>query len=226
MVDFGAVSAIIFDLDGVLLSTDQYHYAAWKALADELEIPFCEKDNLAFRGVSRMDCMELLLSKRAELRLTEAEKVAYATKKNERYRSLLEGITPAFVAEEVRETLRVLKERGYRLAVGSSSKNSGFILKKTDLDGCFHAIVDGNDISRSKPDPEVFVKAAEALGVPPERCAVIEDAEAGLSAAVSGGMLPIAIGEAKGSHLARLSIEGLGELTQIFDRKMENKNGR
>jgi len=99
-------------------------------------------------------------------------------------------------------------------------------LKKTDLDGCFHAIVDGNDISRSKPDPEVFVKAAEALGVPPERCAVIEDAEAGLSAAVSGGMLPIAIGEAKGSHLARLSIEGLGELTQIFDRKMENKNGR
>ena len=218
MKDFCAVEAIIFDLDGVLLSTDQYHYAAWKELADELEIPFCEKDNLAFRGVSRMDCMELLLLKRKDLLLTEEEKIAYATKKNERYRSLLENITPAFVSREVRETLRVLRERGYRLAVGSSSKNSKFILEKTDLTQCFHAIVDGNDISRSKPDPEVFLKAAEALGALPERCAVIEDAEAGLSAAVGGGMLPSAIGEAKGSPLARISIDSLGELTQLFDK--------
>ena len=216
MIDTGKIRAIIFDLDGVLLSTDTYHYMAWKELADELGIPFCEKDNEAFRGVSRMDCMEILVSKSDTLQLTEEEKVAYATKKNERYRSFLENITPDFVEGEVREVLRVLRERGYRLAVGSSSKNSKFILEKTDLTDCFDAIVDGNDISRSKPDPEVFLKAAQALCADPAQCAVIEDAEAGLQAAVGGGMLPIAMGEARGSSLASLSLESLYDLVKIF----------
>ena len=111
------IKAIIFDLDGVLLSTDKYHYIAWKELADELEIPFCEKDNEAFRGVSRMDCMEILVSKKPSLKLSDDQKVALATKKNERYRALLENITPAFVDGEVRNTLCVLRERGYLLAV-------------------------------------------------------------------------------------------------------------
>ncbi len=210
------IKAIIFDLDGVLLSTDQYHYAAWKELADELGIPFCEKDNEAFRGVSRMDCMELLLSKKPELRLEEAEKVALADRKNQRYRSLLESITPSFVEEHVRSTLALLRERGYRMAVGSSSKNSGFILEKTDLTACFDAVVDGNSISRSKPDPEVFLKAAAALGAEPAECAVIEDAEAGLLAAERGGMLPVAIGEAKHSPLARQVLESFADLADIF----------
>ena len=210
------IKAIIFDLDGVLLSTDKYHYIAWKELADELEIPFCEKDNEAFRGVSRMDCMEILVSKKPSLKLSDDQKVALATKKNERYRALLENITPAFVDGEVRNTLCVLRERGYCLAVGSSSKNSRFILEKASLTDSFDAIVDGNDISRSKPDPEVFLKAAAALGAEPLHSAVIEDAEAGLRAAIGGGMLPIAIGEAKGSALASISLESFSELEKIF----------
>ena len=216
MVDIGEIKAIIFDLDGVLLSTDKYHYIAWKALADELGIPFCEKDNEAFRGVSRMDCMEILVSKRKDLNLTDEQKTAYAEQKNNNYRRLLEQITPSFVEDEVRETLALLRRRGYLLAVGSSSKNSKFILRKTELSNCFDAIVDGNDISRSKPDPEVFVKAAAALGAQPCQCAVIEDAEAGLLAAVGGEMLPIGIGEAKNSPLAKIHLETFGELKDIF----------
>ena len=216
MVDIHEMKAILFDLDGVLLSTDKYHYIAWKELADELKIPFCEKDNEAFRGVSRMDCMEILLSKATHLHLTEEEKISYADKKNQRYRSLLAKITPDFVDDEVRRTLCALRDMGYRLAVGSSSKNSKFILEKTALTEQFDAIVDGNDISRSKPDPEVFLKAAEAVGVIPAQSIVVEDAEAGLKAAVSGGMLPIAIGEAAGSPLAYYSLTSFGELKKIL----------
>ena len=216
MVNIETIKGIIFDLDGVLLSTDQYHYAAWKELADELGIPFCEKDNEAFRGVSRMDCMEILLSKSRDLKLTEAEKIAYADQKNQRYRSLLEHMTPSFVAEEVRQTLLTLKKAGYRLAVGSSSKNSRFILQKTELVDYFDAIVDGNDIERSKPDPEVFVKAAVALGVAPSQSIVVEDADAGLLAATRGGMLPAAMGEAKKNPLAQLTLDSLGDLVKIL----------
>ena len=224
MTDIGSIRGIIFDLDGVLLSTDKYHYLAWKELADELGIPFCEKDNEAFRGVSRMDCMEILLSKSATLKLTDEEKAAYANKKNERYRELLENITPSFVDAEVRDTLSVLRERGYCLAVGSSSKNSRFILQRASLTDCFDAIVDGNDISRSKPDPEVFLKAAAALGIQPQYSAVIEDAEAGLRAAIGGCMMPVAIGQAKGSSLAAISLERFSDLEKLFinANKLEN----
>ena len=216
MVDVSNIKGVIFDLDGVLLSTDQYHYAAWKELADELGIPFCEKDNEAFRGVSRMDCMELLLSKAPDLKLTEEEKIAYANQKNQRYRSLLEHMTPEFVADEVRETLLILKKAGYCLAVGSSSKNSGFILEKTELTNYFDAIVDGNNIERSKPDPEVFVKAAAALNIEPSQSIVVEDADAGLLAAERGGMLPVAMGEAKKNPLAKFALESLGDLVKIL----------
>ena len=215
-MDACRIQAIIFDLDGVLLSTDKYHYIAWQTLADELGIPFCEKDNEAFRGVSRMDCLEMLLSKKTSLVLTDSEKIAYADRKNKTYRKLLETLSPAFIEDEVRVTLNALRQKGYRLAVGSSSKNSKFILNKTDLTASFDAIVDGNDISRSKPDPEVFLKAAEKLGVKSCHCAVIEDAEAGLAAAVAGGMLPVAVGEATHSHLAKLSVQSFGELNTIF----------
>ena len=210
------IKAIIFDLDGVLLTTDKYHYIAWKQLADELEIPFCEKDNEAFRGVSRMDCMEILLTKKPGFKCTEEEKIAYATKKNKTYIELLSELSPSGVDAEVRETLSALKARGYRLAVGSSSKNAKFILKKVELDGMFDAIIGGDDISRSKPDPEVFLKAAEAVGVCPCTSAVVEDAEAGLRAAVDGGMLAIAMGMARSSSLADISIDSFGELGKIF----------
>ena len=216
MNDTQLVKAIIFDLDGVLLTTDKYHYIAWKQLADELEIPFCEKDNEAFRGVSRMDCMEILLSKKPELDFSEEQKIAYADKKNRAYIELLAELSTDTVDAEVRDTLSALRARGYRLAVGSSSKNAKYILSKVELDGMFDAIIGGDDIVRSKPDPEVFIKAAEAIGALPCNSAVVEDAEAGLQAAVDGGMLPIAMGAAKGSDMARISLDTFGDLEKIF----------
>ncbi len=212
------ITAILFDLDGVLLSTDHYHYLAWKSLADELGIPFNEKDNEQFRGVSRMDCLEILLKKCADRTFTDEEKIAYATEKNNRYRESLGALTPAFVSEEVRSTLRELRNRGYRMAVGSSSKNTRFILERTDLMNAFDGVADGNDIQKSKPDPEVFLKAAALVHTDPAHCAVIEDADAGILAASRGGMLPVAIGNATLSPLAAVKLNTFSDLLLHFPK--------
>ena len=210
------ITALLFDLDGVLLSTDHYHYLAWKELADKLGISFNEQDNEQFRGVSRMDCLEILLKKLPSRIFTEEEKVALATEKNDRYRKLLGMLTPSFVSPEVRETLAELRRRRYRMAVGSSSKNTRYILERTDLTYAFEGIADGNDIQKSKPDPEVFLKAAALLGADPVHCAVIEDAEAGLQAATRGGMLPVAIGSAAHSPLAAVTLGSFSDLLHHF----------
>ncbi|MBQ8431555.1 MAG: beta-phosphoglucomutase [Clostridia bacterium] len=210
------IKGIIFDLDGVLLSTDHFHYLAWKSLADKLEIPFDETVNEKLRGVSRMASFEIILSNKPELKLTEAEKEAYAAEKNELYRTYLQTMTPADVSDDVRATLKALRERGYLLAVGSSSKNAGFILERTEMREYFDAVSDGNNITNSKPDPEVFLKAAEYIGLAPEVCAVVEDAEAGLEGAVAGKMLPVAIGSAHGSPLAQISLDTFADLAVHF----------
>lgn len=187
---------IIFDLDGVLVFTDRYHYLAWKQLADRLGVPFDQRVNDRLRGVSRMDSLEIVLEGYQGTPLTPARKQALAEEKNAAYRAYLTRMNPADVSAEVRETLAALRRRGYRLAVGSSSKNAGLILEHTDLAGAFDAVSDGTNITRSKPDPEVFLKAAAFLGLPPEECAVVEDAEAGIAAAKAAGMTAIAIGPA------------------------------
>ena len=210
------VKGIIFDLDGVVLSTDHFHYLAWKSLADELGIPFTEKDNEKLRGVSRMASFEIILSNKPELKLTQEEKEKYAAQKNDLYRTYLQKMTPADVSEEVRNTLKELRAKGYRLSVGSSSKNAGFILERTEMRAYFDAVSDGNNITNSKPDPEVFLKAAEYIGLDPTVCAVVEDAEAGLQAAVAGKMLPVAIGSAYGSDLAKISLNRFGDLLKHF----------
>lgn len=212
----GPVNALLFDLDGVLLSTDRFHYLAWKELADRLGIPFNEQDNEQFRGVSRMDCLEILLKNLPGRSFTEEEKIALATAKNDRYRELLGSLSPESVAEEVRTALAELRRRGYRMAVGSSSKNTRYILERVDLLSAFDGVADGNDIQRSKPDPEVFLKAAALLGADPAHCAVIEDAEAGLQAAINGGMLPVAIGSAVRSPLAALRLSAFSDLLGFF----------
>ena len=178
--------AVIFDLDGVLVSTDEQHYQGWKALCDRLSIPFDRETNNRFRGVSRMDCVDILeeLSGRS---FTPEQKLEYATWKNERYRSLLSTLSPESVTAEVRTTLDALRARGLLLAVGSSSKNAKFILERIGLGDWFDAVSDGTNISRSKPDPEVFLKAAEFLGVPAADCLVVEDAVSGVEAAHSCG---------------------------------------
>lgn len=212
------IKGLIFDLDGVLLSTDRFHFLAWKKLADRMGISFTEKDNERLRGVSRMESLEIVLSLSAdpELSLNDEEKLALATEKNEVYREYLKKLTPADVRDEVRQTLAALRAKGYRLAVGSSSKNTRFILSQTELTNAFDAIADGNDIKHSKPDPEVFLKAADLIGMAPADCAVIEDAEAGLEAANRGGMLSIAYASAIDCPLGKVKLHQFSDLTKMF----------
>ena len=211
------IKGLIFDLDGVLLSTDRFHYLAWKKLADRMGIRFTEKDNERLRGVSRMESLEIVLSlSEKPLALSEEEKLAIATEKNEQYREYLKTMTPADVSAEVRSTLATLRERGYLLAVGSSSKNTRFILSQTALTDAFDAIADGHDIKNSKPDPEVFLKAASLIGCAPVECAVIEDAEAGLEAANRGGMLSIAYASALECPLGRVKLHCFSDLLKMF----------
>ena len=189
------MKAFIFDLDGVIVSTDSLHYRAWKALADEEGIYFDEKINDRLRGVSRMASLEIILE-RANRTYTDEEKIAMAERKNGIYRELLQVLTPADRLEGVTETLDTLRQKGYKLAIGSSSKNTPVILEKIGYKGYFDAISDGNNISHSKPDPEVFLKAAEFLGEEPKDCYVVEDAEAGIDGALAGGFTAIGVGGA------------------------------
>lgn len=189
------MKAFIFDLDGVLVSTDKYHYQAWKKMADDEGIYFDEKINDRLRGVSRMASLGIVLE-RAGRQYTEEEKVALATKKNDLYRDLLKNLTPADRLAGVTETLEKLRAEGFLLAVGSSSKNTPTILDKIGYGGYFDAVSDGNNITKSKPDPEVFVKAAEMLKLPAEECFVVEDAKAGIDAAKAGGFVSVGIGDA------------------------------
>lgn len=212
------IKGLIFDLDGVLVFTDKFHYQAWKTMADELGVFFDETINHRLRGVSRMDSLEIILERYEGPDLSLREKEKLAEKKNEIYRTLLESMTPDDVTKEVRDTLTKLREKGYKLAIGSSSKNAKFILEKVELKDAFDAISDGNNITKSKPDPEVFLKAAEYLGLPPKACMVVEDAEAGIEAAKKGGMYAAGIGEAAKSINADESLKTFSELVDIVDK--------
>ena len=188
---------IIFDLDGVIVSTDEQHYLGWQALADRLGIPFSREVNSRFRGVSRMACMNIL-EELGGKHYTDSEKIAYADWKNEYYRELLAQMSSDDLSQEVRSTLDALRARGLKLAVGSSSKNAKFILQRIGLSDYFDAVSDGTNISRSKPDPEVFLKAAEYLCLTPSDCLVVEDAVSGVEAAHAGGMKAATVGDAAG----------------------------
>lgn len=202
---------IIFDLDGVICSTDHYHYLAWKALADRLGVPFNETDNNRLRGVSRMESLNIVLEKSAAC-YTEEEKTAMATEKNDAYRQLLHQMSPADLSSEVKQTLDALRARGLKLAIGSSSKNTPFILERLGLGGYFDAVADGNCITHSKPNPEVFLKAAEMIGLSPSVCLVVEDAHAGVEAAVAGGFDCAAIGDAKDDVRAKWRLNTFADL--------------
>ncbi|MGN0404557.1 MAG: beta-phosphoglucomutase [Bariatricus sp.] len=186
---------IIFDLDGVICHTDRYHYLAWKEMADEIGVYFDEEINNRLRGVSRMASLDIILEK-SEKNYSISEKENLAEKKNEIYRTLLFQMSEADLSDEVKDTLNELRQRGCRLAIGSSSKNAKVILQRLGLGDFFDAVSDGTNISRSKPDPEVFQKAAEYLELCPEECLVVEDALAGIEAAAAGGFDSAGIGEA------------------------------
>lgn len=186
---------IIFDLDGVICFTDHYHYLAWKAIADEEHIYFDETINNRLRGVSRMDSLDIILE-RATRTYSLEEKEALATKKNEIYQQYLLTMSSKDMDIHTLNTLLELKKMGIKIAIGSSSKNTRLILKQLGITELFDAISDGNNISKSKPDPEVFLKAAEMLKMEPKNLLVMEDALAGIEAAYRGGFHSIGIGEA------------------------------
>ena len=205
------IKGIIFDLDGVICHTDKYHYKAWKELADDIGVYFDEEINNRLRGVSRMESLEIILERAVKV-YTHEEKLELAENKNERYKIFLNEMSPADLSDEVRVTLDKLRSRGLKLAIGSSSKNAGFILGRIGLGDYFEAVSDGNNITNSKPHPEVFIKAAEFIGLNPKECIVVEDAEAGLIAAKAADMYAVAIGWACGSSAADLSIENFSDL--------------
>ena len=210
--------AVIFDLDGVLVFTDKYHYRAWKKLAEKLSIEFTEKDNDRLRGVSRAESLEIILEKYHGKPISEDLKREYLEEKNDTYRQFLGDMNRDDVAEDVRNTLSRLRKDGYRLAIGSSSKNTAYILERTELTDAFDAVADGTMITRSKPDPEVFFKAAELLSEKPSDCLVVEDADAGVTAAHAAGMDVAAIGAATKSQRADYSLEVFSDLLGILER--------
>lgn len=208
------IHAIIFDLDGVICFTDKYHYQAWKELADREGIYFDEKINDRLRGVSRMQSLDIILE-RASREYTDEEKESMAAMKNESYVKLLENMSTKDLSDEVKNTLDELRHRGYKLAIGSSSKNTKKILKQIGLVDYFDAISDGTNITKSKPDPEVFLKAADMVEEKPQNCLVVEDAAAGIDAACAGGFLSAGIGDAAAHEGVTYPIRTFGELLSI-----------
>ena len=206
---------IIFDLDGVICFTDKYHYQAWKIMADEEGIYFDEEINNRLRGISRMESLEIILERRTR-EYTEEEKVALATHKNNLYRELLANMTTDDLSSETKETLEKLRSLGLKLAIGSSSKNAKFILERIGLIDFFDAISDGTNISNSKPDPEVFVKGAQMIGLEPSDCLVVEDAYAGVDAACNGGFDSAAIGDASSYEKATYSLRVFADLLKVI----------
>lgn len=209
------IKGIIFDLDGVICFTDHYHYLAWKALADKLGIYFDETINNRLRGVSRMASLEIILEK-SDKKYSQDEKEAFANEKNEIYRKYLLEMSEKDLSEEVKNTLTELRNKGYKLAIGSSSKNTKTILNQIGLGDFFDAISDGNNIANSKPDPEVFLKAAEYINLKPCECAVIEDAIAGIDAAYRGGFTSIGISDAKKNVHCDYNIDTFYDLLKIL----------
>ena len=212
-----SIKAVIFDLDGVIVSTDKYHYKAWKKIADDEGIFFDETINNRLRGVSRMESLAIILE-RADRTYSDEEKASLAERKNNHYRQSLAELSPQEILPGANEAIETLKAQGLKLAIGSSSKNTPFILQQIGLSDCFLVVADGNQITKGKPDPEVFLLAASKLGVPPEECIVIEDAISGVEAAKAGGMTAVYIGGAEECAIADYSIKRLDELIVILSQ--------
>ena len=196
MINYNTVKAVIFDLDGVLVDTAIYHFQAWRRLAAELGYSFSIVDNEQLKGVSRVESLELILDW-AGLEKSEAEKADLLTKKNQWYLELIEQLSPEHLLAGSLDLLKKLQEKGIQIALGSASKNALGILEKTGIVAYFDALIDGNVVQLSKPNPEVFLKGAEALGIAPASCLVLEDAQAGIDAAKAAHMQVIGVGQAE-----------------------------
>lgn len=187
-------AACLFDMDGVIVDSAVHHFEAWKRLADALSIPFTEQDNEALKGVSRVDSLEYIL-RLGHLELDEATKVKLMNQKNAHYLQLIEGMRAKDILPGAREFIVECKEAGVGVVLGSSSRNAQMVLDNVGLAPLFDAVVDGNHITLSKPDPEVFLKGAQALNVVPENCVVFEDAASGVRAGKAGGFSVVGLGD-------------------------------
>lgn len=195
------IKAVIFDLDGVIVSTDECHYKAWKSMADEENIYFDKEINERLRGVSRMESLEIILEK-APKEYTLVEKDVLATRKNGYYREFIQQLSEKDILPGVSKILSELKKGGVKIAIGSSSRNCSMILERIGLEKFFDAVADGTHILNSKPHPEVFILAAKKLGIEPENCLVVEDADAGVEAAIAGNMKVLGVGAASSNKKA------------------------
>ena len=213
--------ACIFDLDGVLVDTAKYHFKAWKRLTDKLGIDFTENDNERLKGVSRMASLEIILEI-GKIKLDEKKKLEYATLKNDWYIEYISKMTPSDVLPGCVQFIMELKNAKIRIAIGSASKNTPIILERVGIQGMFDAVADGNNITRAKPDPEVFLKAAEMVGIRPEDCVVFEDAVAGVQAALNAGMMCIGIGSPEVLTKAHFVVPGLYVMNMEKLRTIEN----
>lgn len=206
------MKAVIFDLDGVITDTAEYHYLAWKSLADELELPFDKQYNEKLKGVSRMESLELILAL-GNVSYTDEEKKALAEKKNDLYKEMIKKVTPEDLLPGIEALLKELQEAGIKTALASASKNAPFILERLGVTHYFNHVVDVNLIKQGKPDPEIFLTGAAKLGVSPEDCIGIEDAEAGIESILSAGMYAVGVGTPAQMQKADLIVSSTAELS-------------
>lgn len=211
--------AFIFDLDGVIVDTAKYHFLAWRELAIKLGFDFTEEQNERLKGVSRVRSLEILLDI-GKVHLEEDEKSKYLKEKNEQYLQYIAKMDHTEILPGIDDLLHYLKLNKIPYSLGSASKNARLILETLNLIDLFDAIVDGNDVSSAKPDPEVFLIAAEKLGAQPEDCIVVEDAQAGIQAANKAGMTSIGIGDASVLHEADFLLNNTNELTIDFVQEL------
>jgi beta-phosphoglucomutase len=204
-------AACIFDLDGVIVDTARYHFLAWKRLTDQIGIHFTEEDNERLKGVSRMASLEIILGI-GNRKADERQKQEYAALKNSWYIDYISKMTPDEVLPGCLSFIRELRNANIRVAIGSASKNTPMILERVGIRELFDAIADGNNVTEAKPNPEVFIKAAEMVGINPGKCVVFEDAVAGVQAALNAGMMCIGVGSSKILIKAHFVVHGLNEM--------------
>lgn len=215
--------AFIFDLDGVIVDTAKYHFLAWKKVATELNIDFTPENNELLKGVSRVRSLDIILEL-GNYQATEAQKNQWLFEKNEIYLSYLVSINESEILPGVLPVLQFLKENNQKIALGSASKNARPILEKTKTINYFDAIVDGNDVTNAKPDPEVFLQAANLLTIAPKNAIVFEDSVAGIQAANTATMTSIGIGEKAILYEANHIFRDFNEITFPFLLQLINQN--
>jgi beta-phosphoglucomutase len=210
------IKGFIFDLDGVITDTAEYHYKSWKKLAEEEELFFNREVNEQLRGVSRMDSLDIILDGKE---IPAEQKKEWTDRKNSYYQDYLEEITKADILDDMEAKLMKLKADGYKLAVGSSSRNARKVLKHLQITDIFDTIADGNSVENAKPAPDLFLHAAKNLGLEPEECVVLEDAESGVEAALAANMKAVGVGPEKRVGKAHLVYGAVGDID--FDEILE-----